>query len=91
MAESNPMLSLDALTFQNAPAALEQGCAALSAGETVFDLGGVRAVDSSGLALMLAWQRRALAQGRKLTFINVPANVDALARLYGVDGLIGRA
>jgi phospholipid transport system transporter-binding protein len=91
MAESNPMLSLDALTFQNAQAALEQGCAALSAGETVFDLGGVRAADSSALALMLAWQRRAQAHGRKLSFVNVPANVDALARLYGVDGLIGRA
>ncbi|MGJ7917445.1 lipid asymmetry maintenance protein MlaB [Massilia sp. LXY-6] len=91
MAESNPMLSLDALTFQNAQAALEQGCAALGAGETVFDLGGVRAADSSALALMLAWQRRAQAQGRKLSFVNVPANVDALARLYGVDGLIGGA
>jgi phospholipid transport system transporter-binding protein len=90
MAESNPMLSLDALTFQSARAALEQGCAALDAGETVFDLGGVRAADSSALALMLVWQRRAQAEGRKLTFINVPANVDALARLYGVDGLIGR-
>jgi phospholipid transport system transporter-binding protein len=91
MAESNPMLSLDALTFESAQAALEQGCAALEAGETVFDLGGVRAADSSALALMLVWQRRAQAEGRKLTFINVPANVDALARLYGVDGLIGRA
>jgi len=91
MAESNPMLTLDALTFQNAQAALAQGCAALSAGETVFDLGGVRAADSSALALMLAWQRRAQGHGRKLSFINVPANVDALARLYGVDGLIGRA
>jgi phospholipid transport system transporter-binding protein len=91
MAESNPMLSLDALTFESAQAALEQGCAALAAGETVFDLGGVRAADSSALALMLVWQRRAQAEGRKLSFINVPANVDALARLYGVDGLIGRA
>jgi phospholipid transport system transporter-binding protein len=91
MAESNPMLSLDALTFQNAPAAMEQGCAALAGGETVFDLGGVQSADSSALALMLAWQRRAQAQGRKLTFINVPANVDALARLYGVDGLIGHS
>jgi phospholipid transport system transporter-binding protein len=91
MAESNPMLSLDALTFQSARAALEQGCAALAAGETVFDLGGVRSADSSALALMLVWQRRAQAEGRKLSFINVPANVDALARLYGVDGLIGRA
>jgi phospholipid transport system transporter-binding protein len=40
---------------------------------------------------MLAWQRRAQGQGRSLKFINVPANVDALAKLYGVDGLLGRA
>ena len=90
MAEANPMLSLDALTFQNAQAALDQGCAALSAGETVFDLGGVKSADSSALALMLAWERRARAQGRNLKFVNVPANVDALAQLYGVQELIGR-
>jgi phospholipid transport system transporter-binding protein len=91
MAEANPMLSLDALTFENAKAALEQGVAALSAGETVFDLGGVRAADSSALALMLAWQRRAQQGGRTLTFVNVPANVDALARVCGVEGILGRA
>lgn len=91
MAESSSMLSLEALTFDNAQAALSQGCAALAAGETVFDLGGVKAVDSSAVALMLAWERRVRAQGRSLKFINVPAGVDALARLYGVDGLIGRA
>jgi phospholipid transport system transporter-binding protein len=90
MAEANPMLSLEALTFDNAQAALAQGNAAVSAGETEFDLGGVRSADSSALALMLAWQRRAQGQGRSLKFINVPANVDALAKLYGVDGLLGR-
>jgi len=90
MAEANPMLSLDALTFQNAQAALDQGCAALAAGETVFDLGGVQSADSSALALMLAWQRRAQAQGHSLNFVNVPANVDALAKLYGVGELLGR-
>jgi phospholipid transport system transporter-binding protein len=89
MAEANPMLSLDALTFENASAALEQGCAALAAGETVFDLGGVKAADSSALALMLAWQRRAQKQGRVLGFVNVPANVEALARVCGVEGLLG--
>ncbi len=85
------MLSLEALTFDNAQAALARGCAAVSAGETEFDLGGVKAADSSALALMLAWQRRAQGLGRSLKFINVPANVDALAKLYGVDGLLGRA
>jgi len=91
MAEANPMLSLEALTFDNAQAALAQGCAAVSSGATEFDLGGVRSADSSALALMLAWQRRAQGQGRSLKFVNVPANVDALAKLYGLDGLLGRA
>ena len=91
MAEANSMLSLDALTFDTAQAALEQGCAAIRAGETVFDLGGVRAADSSGVALLLAWQRRASDAGQKLTFINVPANIDALAHLYGLDGVLARS
>jgi len=88
MAEANPMLSLDALTFQSARSALEQGCAAIAAGETVFDLAGVGAADSSGVALLLAWQRRAQNAGQRLTFINVPQNVQKLAALYGVDQLI---
>lgn len=83
------MLSLEALTFQTARAALEQGCAAIAAGETVFDLGGVKNADSSGVALMLAWLRKAQAKGQRLTFINVPQNLDTIARLYGVDGLLG--
>ena len=91
MAEANPMLSLDALTFETANAALEQGCAAIRAGETVFDLGGVRQADSSGVALLLAWQRQARAAGQRLTFINVPANIDALTQLYGLDGVLARA
>jgi phospholipid transport system transporter-binding protein len=91
MAEANPMLSLDALTFETAQAALEQGVAAIQAGETVFDLGGVRAADSSGVALLLAWQRHARDAGHKLTFINVPGNIDALTQLYGLDGLLARS
>jgi phospholipid transport system transporter-binding protein len=91
MAEANPMLSLDALTFHSAYAALAQGCAAITGGETVFDLGGIQAADSSGVALMLAWQRKARAQGRKLSFINVPDNLVTLAKLYGVGTLLALA
>jgi len=90
MAEANTMLSLEALTFQTARAALAQGAAAIAAGETVFDLGGVKTADSSGVALMLAWQRRAKDAGRSLTFLNVPANLHTLAAVYGVDALLAR-
>jgi phospholipid transport system transporter-binding protein len=88
MAEANPMLSLEALTFQSAGVALEQGYSAIDAGETVFDLGGVKTADSAGLAVMLAWQRRALGHGQRLKYINVPKNVHSLARVYGVDTLL---
>jgi phospholipid transport system transporter-binding protein len=88
MAEANPMLSLDALTFQSGRAALEQGCAAIAAGETVFDLGGVSAADSSAVAVLLAWQRRAREARQRLIFINVPGNVQKLAALYGVEQLL---
>ncbi len=85
------MLSLDALTFETANAALTQGYVAIEAGETVFDLGGVRQADSCGLALLLAWQRHARTVGQKLSFINVPCNIDALTQLYGLDGVLARA
>ena len=88
MAEANPMLSLDALTFQSGRAPLEQGVAAIAAGETVFDLAGVSAADSSGVAVLLAWQGRARARHPRRTFINVPENVQKLSALYGVDQLI---
>jgi phospholipid transport system transporter-binding protein len=88
MAEANPMLSLESLTFSAGHLALDQGYAAIAAGESVFDLGGVKAADSTGVALMLAWQRKAHGIGQRLSFINVPKNVCALARLYGVDGLL---
>jgi phospholipid transport system transporter-binding protein len=88
MAEANPMLSLEALTFPSAQEALQQGYAAIDAGETVFDLGGVKAADSAGVAVMLAWQRRAQAHGQRLKYINVPGNVHELASVYGVEPLL---
>lgn len=78
----------------NATALLEAGCAAL--GESVdavesFDFGAVTEADSSALAVMLGWQRAALALGRPLKFINLPASVLALADLYGVDEFLALA
>jgi phospholipid transport system transporter-binding protein len=52
------------------------------------DLKGVDPVDSAGVAILLEWKRRALAEGMKLAFENVPPTMASLAELYGVDELL---
>ena len=54
----------------------------------VVTLADVRAVDSAGVAVLLSWRRRADAEGTKLTFVDVPPNLIALAELYGVEDLL---
>jgi phospholipid transport system transporter-binding protein len=53
-----------------------------------IDFAGVTAVDSSAVALLLEWRRRALARNKQLAFVNLPANLLALSQLYGVTDLI---
>jgi phospholipid transport system transporter-binding protein len=89
MQRANLMLSFDALTFQTARAALEQGCEAIRAGQTVFDLASVKAADSSAVAVLLAWQRAAREAGLVLSYRNLPESVRSLATLYGVDAFLG--
>ena len=54
----------------------------------IIDFSGVTGVDSSAVALLLEWLRRAQLRGKTLTYVNLPANLLALARLYGVAELI---
>lgn len=56
--------------------------------EGIVDCAGIGAVDSAGVALLLALKRRAGGEGRPLTFANVPPSLAALARLYGVDTIL---
>jgi len=56
--------------------------------EGIVDMTRVEAVDSAGVAIMLAWKRRAVAEGRTLAFANVPAALSSLAELYGVEDLL---
>ncbi|MBI3715474.1 MAG: STAS domain-containing protein [Betaproteobacteria bacterium] len=52
------------------------------------DFDHVTDVDSSAVALLLHWRRRALASGRALRYVHLPENLSALAELYGVTELI---
>jgi phospholipid transport system transporter-binding protein len=51
------------------------------------DLGGVVHADSAALAILMALRRRGLAEGRTLSFENLPAALHSLAIVYGVDEL----
>ncbi len=85
---ANNMLHIDTLTVQNAKAALDQGIAAIKAGQTVIDLGSVQTADSSAVAVLLAWKRAARKSGAALAYVNVPAGLQSLAALYGVDAFL---
>jgi anti-anti-sigma factor len=52
------------------------------------DLGGLRQCDSSGLALCVAWSRAAYQHNKNIQFINVPAYVRDLLRVYGLDKVL---
>jgi phospholipid transport system transporter-binding protein len=49
-----------------------------------IDLTGVTHSNSVGLALLLEWMRTIKQQGQKVSFINMPANLQAAAEIYGV-------
>jgi phospholipid transport system transporter-binding protein len=54
-----------------------------------IDLGGVGESDSAGLALLIEWLRLARQWQKEIRFENVPAQIEALARISEVEDLIG--
>jgi phospholipid transport system transporter-binding protein len=81
-------LEAASITNANAGELLAEGAAAIARGEFAFDLASVTEVDTAAVALLLEWQRQAIARGGRLVLSGVPADVASLARLYGVDGLL---
>ncbi|MCX8048794.1 MAG: STAS domain-containing protein [Methylohalobius sp.] len=57
-------------------------------GDVVIDLSGVPRADSAGLALLVEWLRQAKRQNKRLTLINFPKQVLAMAQAYGLDVLL---
>ena len=67
---------------------LAQGFDALAAGSREIDFASVTAVDSSAIAVLLAWQRRAKREGFTLMYRHFPPDLKSLAQLYGVTELL---
>ncbi|MBC7513253.1 MAG: STAS domain-containing protein [Herminiimonas sp.] len=83
-----PFQPAPTLTVDNARSMLAAGLQAVDGGQHVIDFSGLTAVDSAAVAVLLAWQRAALAKGIALSFINMPDMLQNLADLYGVVDLL---
>ena len=79
-----------AITMRNATAVLEEGKRLFSGPSVVVDLAAVTELDSSAVSLLLEWRRVAKAENRRMQFVNIPANLQSLADLYGVSELLTR-
>jgi phospholipid transport system transporter-binding protein len=79
-----------ALTMDTAASVLEASREAVLPRTGIVSLAAVDGVDSAAVAVLLAWRRRAAAEGNDLWFTDVPASLFALARLYDVEKLISR-
>jgi phospholipid transport system transporter-binding protein len=79
------------VTLANVAQVLEEGRRHLAEGAVTVDLAEVSELDSSALALLLAWLREAKAAGRALAFTNLPESLQTIARLYGVQDLLPAA
>jgi phospholipid transport system transporter-binding protein len=76
-----------AVTMDTVPGLLDAGLAHLRAGVRRVDVAGIDDIDSSAVALLLAWRRAV----DPLVVEGATEPLAKLARLYGVDGLLGLA
>lgn len=77
------------ITMANASASLDALVRAIDGGESEVALDALAHSDSSAVAVLLVGLRRAHAAGRTIRFSAAPPSVRSLARLYGVDTLLG--
>ena len=77
------------IKFANAAQVLQQGLQALPQSGYAIDCIALEACDSSAIAVLLAWQRNAPEQ--RLQFMTVPTCLQRLAKLYGVNHILGIA
>jgi phospholipid transport system transporter-binding protein len=86
--EGERWMPAGSLTMDSAATVLAISTEAELPATGVIDLERVEAVDSAGVALLLAWKRRAAAEGKPLTFAHLPPSLASLAQLYGVEDLL---
>lgn len=77
------------LTFASAGDALDASTRLPLPTSGVIDCGGMAALDSTAVAVLLALQRRAAAENKSVTFTQPAPSLRALADLYDVTEILG--
>ena len=86
--EGSRMVLGGPVTLANVAGVLEEGRRCLAEGVRTVDLAEVNELDSSLLALLLAWKREAGRRAQGLDFVNLPESLQTIARLYGASELL---
>lgn len=86
--EGDRLLVEGPITYDNIVEVLRAGRGSIKAGDMLVDLAGVTQVDSSAVSMLLEWVRTAQAHDWKIRFVNLPANLTGLIKLYAVDSMI---
>lgn len=88
----SPLLSLPAtLTAKEANQTLARFAEALAGhpgAQVLIDASALAHFDSAAVAVLLECRRLAQARGKSCLLNGSPAKLDALAAMYGVDGLL---
>ena len=89
MQREGPTLKLSGpVTLANVAQVLEEGLQQIRDGAGTMDLGGVTELESSLVAMLLAWLREAKRRKSEVAFANLAQGLETIAQLYGVDGLL---
>lgn len=76
------------ILMDNANTVLKQSKPLALADHSVVDFAKVAEVDTAAVSLILEWQRRAAAESKEISFVNLPDSLTSLVALYGVADLI---
>ncbi|MFT7227885.1 MAG: phospholipid transport system transporter-binding protein [Methylophilaceae bacterium] len=76
------------IEMDNANTLLKLSEALMLPDRAVVDFAKIAEVDTSAVSLMLEWQRRAQAENKQISFVNLPKSLTSLTALYGVADLV---
>lgn len=77
------------LSFRSVPELLETSLEMIrEVPEITVDLADVERSDSAGVALLVEWMREVRRQGKSITYLNIPSQMLAIARVSSLDTVL---